>query len=117
MASRAPYHLEQQFWRPVEPAGLPAAGVQTIADALVGAREPLVITGYSGRNHATVGELVRLADNVKGLRVLDTGGSDMCFPGKAPQKCSNDATDSLQPITLPGSACATSTTRGSNPPT
>jgi hypothetical protein len=27
-----------------------------------------------------VGALVKLADTVKGLRVLDTGGSDMCFP-------------------------------------
>lgn len=79
-----PYHLEQEYWRPVEPAALPPSGVKTIADALVNAREPLVITGYSGRNHDAVKELVKLADNVKGLGVLDTGGSDMCFPADHP---------------------------------
>lgn len=51
-----------------------------ISEALVGAEEPLIITGYTGRNHATVPILVKLADTIKGLRVLDTGGSDMCFP-------------------------------------
>jgi thiamine pyrophosphate-dependent acetolactate synthase large subunit-like protein len=47
---------------------------------LVGAREPLIVTGYSGRHHNTVAALVDLANVVKGIRVLDTGGSDMCFP-------------------------------------
>ena len=76
-----PYDLQQEYWNPVEPAALPLFGVKSIAEALVNAQEPLVITGYSGRNHGAVNELVRLADTVKGLRVLDTGGSDMCFPG------------------------------------
>jgi thiamine pyrophosphate-dependent acetolactate synthase large subunit-like protein len=76
-----PYQLNQEYWNPVEPTALPPKGVQTIAEALASAQEPLVVTGYSGRNHAAVDELVRLADTVKGLRVLDTGGSDMCFPG------------------------------------
>jgi thiamine pyrophosphate-dependent acetolactate synthase large subunit-like protein len=76
-----PYKLQQEYWHPVEPAALPRSGVKTIAEALVNAQEPLVIVGYSGRNHAAVPELVQLADSVKGLRVLDTGGSDMCFPG------------------------------------
>lgn len=75
-----PYELDQAHWNPVEPAGLSDNAIKTIADALVGAKEPLLITGYSGRNHATVPALVELADTVKGLRVLDTGGSDMCFP-------------------------------------
>ena len=76
-----PYTLRQEYWHPVEPAALPQSGVKTIAEALITALEPLVIVGYSGRNHATVQKLVQLADSVKGLRVLDTGGSDMCFPG------------------------------------
>ena len=76
-----PYTLRSEYWHPVEPAALPQGGIETIAEALVNAQEPLVITGFTGRNHAAVQELVNLADNVKGLRVLDTGGSDMCFPG------------------------------------
>lgn len=75
-----PYQLDQTHWNKVEPAALTESAVQTIAEALVAAKEPLVVTGYSGRNHATVPALVKLTELVKGLRVLDTGGSDMCFP-------------------------------------
>jgi thiamine pyrophosphate-dependent acetolactate synthase large subunit-like protein len=79
-----PYKLELEYWNPVEPAALPPSGVKNIAEALVNAQEPLIIAGYTGRNHAAVQELVQLADHVKGLRVLDTGGSDMCFPANHP---------------------------------
>ncbi|KAF2708586.1 acetolactate synthase [Pleomassaria siparia CBS 279.74] len=79
-----PYKLQQEYWNPIEPAALPPSGVKTIAEAMVNAQEPLVIVGYTGRNHAAVQEMVRLADTVKGLRVLDTGGSDMCFPANHP---------------------------------
>ncbi|KAA8611953.1 IlvB Thiamine pyrophosphate-requiring enzyme [Pyrenophora tritici-repentis] len=79
-----PYKLQMDYWQPVEPAALPPSGVKTIAEALAHAQEPLIVTGYSGRNHDAVQELVRLADNVKGIRVLDTGGSDMCFPANHP---------------------------------
>nr|OQO16476.1 hypothetical protein B0A51_13962 [Rachicladosporium sp. CCFEE 5018]OQO24825.1 hypothetical protein B0A51_07638 [Rachicladosporium sp. CCFEE 5018] len=79
-----PYKLEQEHWKPIELGGLSPKQVQSIAEMLVEAEEPLLITGYSGRNHAAVGALVALADAVKGLRVLDTGGSDMCFPANHP---------------------------------
>lgn len=79
-----PYKLQMEYWNPIEPAALPLSGVKTISEALAHAQEPLVIVGYSGRNHAAVQELVQLADHIKGLRVLDTGGSDMCFPANHP---------------------------------
>ncbi|KAI9696272.1 MAG: hypothetical protein M1836_005825 [Candelina mexicana] len=79
-----PYELKQEHWGPVSPSALPQEAVERIAGLLMEAKEPLLITGYSGRNHAAVGELVKLADTVKGLRVLDTGGSDMCFPANHP---------------------------------
>lgn len=79
-----PYKVEQKFWEPVELGTLPARGVKDIAEALAGAKNPLVITGYAGRNHAFPEKLVELANTVKGLRVLDTGGSDMCFPASHP---------------------------------
>jgi thiamine pyrophosphate-dependent acetolactate synthase large subunit-like protein len=75
-----PYQLDQSVWHRVAPAALPQEAVDQICDHLVNAEEPLLITGYSGRNPAAVSELVKLADTVKGLRVLDTGGCDMCFP-------------------------------------
>ncbi|KAH8700822.1 thiamine pyrophosphate enzyme, N-terminal TPP binding domain-containing protein [Talaromyces proteolyticus] len=75
-----PYKLNQAVWSPVEPTYLSESGVKSICNLLVNAENPLVVTGYSGRDHRAVGELVKLADRIKGLRVLDTGGSDMCFP-------------------------------------
>jgi len=74
------YELTIEHWGPVGPAALPESAVKMIAEVLVEAKESLLITGYAGRNHAAVGELVKLADTIKGMRVLDTGGSDMCFP-------------------------------------
>ncbi len=75
-----PYQLIQDHWGATGAAALTEDAVKLIAKALVEAKKPLLVTGYSGRNHASVGELVKLAETVKGLRVLDTGGSDMCFP-------------------------------------
>lgn len=79
-----PYSLNQDEWEPVELGGLPAKAITRIADALAGAEKPLVITGYAGRNPGIPQALVELADTVKGLRVLDSGGSDMAFPGDHP---------------------------------
>lgn len=79
-----PYTVEQKYWEPVELGALPTHGVKDIAEALAGAKEPLVITAYSGRNQAFPQKLVELANTVKGLRVLDTGGSDVCFPASHP---------------------------------
>ncbi len=79
-----PYYLDQDVWQRVLPAGLPQEGIKQICESLVKAEKPLLITGYSGRNPVAVPELVKLADTVRGLRVLDTGGSDMCFPADHP---------------------------------
>lgn len=79
-----PYSLNQAVWNSVAPSALPSEGVEMIASKLAAAKEPLAIVGYSGRHVRGVTELVKLADTFKGLRVLDTGGSDMCFPGDHP---------------------------------
>ncbi|KAM0436602.1 hypothetical protein ACHAPT_002310 [Fusarium lateritium] len=83
-ADLQPYSLKQEHWDPIELGGLPKSAVTKISEALAGAKAPLLITGYAGRNHQIPGALVELANKVKGLRVLDTGGSDMCFPGDHP---------------------------------
>ncbi|KAK0388913.1 hypothetical protein NLU13_2490 [Sarocladium strictum] len=79
-----PYTLDQDQWNPIELGGLPESGVKKIAEALAGAKEPLIVTGYSGRNHKVPGALVELANTIKTLRVTDSGGSDMCFPADHP---------------------------------
>lgn len=85
-AGMEPYEMSlgPRCWEPVELGGLPPRGVARIAEALAGASRPLLVTGYSGRNHEIPGALVELADTVKALRVLDTAGSDMCFPADHP---------------------------------
>jgi thiamine pyrophosphate-dependent acetolactate synthase large subunit-like protein len=85
-ADMEPYQmsLPQRYWEPVRLGGLPPKGAMDIAEALAGASRPLVVTGYSGRNLDIPKALVELADTVKALRVLDTAGSDMCFPGDHP---------------------------------
>jgi len=54
--------------------------MRVIADALLAAEHPLVIVGSTGRDHASVDALVGLVNAVKGVRILDTAGSDICFP-------------------------------------
>jgi thiamine pyrophosphate-dependent acetolactate synthase large subunit-like protein len=79
-----PYSIRQDQWEPVGAGALPGSAVREIAEALAGAEAPLVVTGYAGRNQAVPAALVQLANTVRGLRVLDTGGSDMCFPADHP---------------------------------
>ncbi|KAI0179159.1 thiamine pyrophosphate enzyme [Hypoxylon sp. FL1284] len=95
-----PYSLKQEHWVPIGPAALPTDAVQQIGAALAQAERPLIITGYSGRDRRTPELLVALADLIPGIRVHDTGGSDVCFPSSHPasegfrlshDKCTEDA--------------------------
>lgn len=79
-----PYSLEQEEWVPIGPAALPGDAIDSICTALVQAERPLIITGYSGRDRRTPELLVALADLIPGIRVHDTGGSDVCFPSSHP---------------------------------
>lgn len=79
-----PYQLQQEQWERVQPAALPEDAVKNIAELLMDAKSPLMIVGYTGRNEDSVTAAVALADAIPGLRVLDTGGSDMCFPSNHP---------------------------------
>ncbi|TGO58366.1 hypothetical protein BOTNAR_0182g00040 [Botryotinia narcissicola] len=73
-----------EAYGPIGPSALSQSAVKKIAEALLNAKLPLIITGYSGRNHACPAELVKLADIIPGLQVSDTGGCDMCFPASHP---------------------------------
>ncbi|KAF2110651.1 thiamine pyrophosphate enzyme [Lophiotrema nucula] len=79
-----PLSLQQQQWGPIGPGALPEEALRAVTAALVEAERPLIITGYSGRDRRTQEQLVALADMVPGLRVYDTGGSDVCFPFSHP---------------------------------
>jgi thiamine pyrophosphate-dependent acetolactate synthase large subunit-like protein len=55
-----------------------------LAQALVEARSPLVVTGYLGRDHDAVMQLQRLTRLVPSLRVLDSEARYMSFPATDP---------------------------------
>ncbi|KAH8703031.1 thiamine pyrophosphate enzyme [Talaromyces proteolyticus] len=74
------YKLDSSVWKGVAPTALPQDGLETIVSLLAVADEPLIIVGYTGRDHGTVPELVSLVENIPGIRVLDGLGSDVCFP-------------------------------------
>lgn len=76
-----PYSIDQKHWSSVEPTALSLGAVELIANSLIHAREPLIVTGYSGRDTRVPDELVKLVTAVPGLRVFDAGVSEMCFPG------------------------------------
>ena len=79
-----PYHLEQKFWTPIEPCALSERIVGSMKEALYTAKQPLVLTGYCGRNPKSTLALEELADQHRKLCVIDTAGSDMCFPSNHP---------------------------------
>ncbi|RAK95270.1 thiamine diphosphate-binding protein [Aspergillus ibericus CBS 121593] len=63
---------------------LPHEAVEVIGNALLDAKAPLVVTGYIGRNHRAVNELIKLADTIHGLRVFDSELREVCFPTTHP---------------------------------
>ena len=79
-----PYHLEEKYWRPIEPCALSNSMVRSMTKALRSANRALVITGYCGRNPKAMLALKRLADLHDNIRVIDTAGSDLCFPSNHP---------------------------------
>jgi acetolactate synthase-1/2/3 large subunit len=74
-----PVTIDPALWTPLPPAPLPAAGVETIVEALVGARRPLIVTSYVGRRPEAVGELQRFCRRL-GIGVLESVPSRMNFP-------------------------------------
>ena len=74
-----PYSLSQDQWVPVGLGALPNSAVHKVAQTLVHAERPLIITGYSGRDVRCPEQLVALADLIPGLRIYDSLGSDLCF--------------------------------------
>jgi len=84
MEARAkPHKGSPAAWRPLEPAALSEDGLQALVRDLRGARRPLVVTSYMGRNPAAVPELVRLCERL-GAGVLESAPSYMNFPHDNP---------------------------------
>jgi acetolactate synthase-1/2/3 large subunit len=74
-----PVSIDLAQWRPLTPSPLAAADVKHLADALMGARRPLIATSYAGRNPAAVAELVRLCRRL-GVGMLESVPNYVNYP-------------------------------------
>ena len=70
-------------WPAVEMGGMTAAAVASVANVLAGAKRPLVVTSYLGRNPQAVIELQKLAERLA-IGVLDSASSYTNFPAQHP---------------------------------
>jgi acetolactate synthase I/II/III large subunit len=75
----APYAVDRAYFRPVAPVALADEVTAEIAAALAGARHPLVVTSYLGRDPAAVPKLVALCE-LLGLPVLESMAYHVNFP-------------------------------------
>lgn len=67
-------------WGPVAPGGLDEASADVLAQALLEAEKPLIVTSYLGRNTDSVDRLVELSE-LLAIPVVEMYGSYMNFPG------------------------------------
>ncbi|KAJ5745978.1 Thiamine pyrophosphate enzyme C-terminal TPP-binding [Penicillium odoratum] len=75
--------LEEENLNPIAPSALPESDVQLIANALINADRPLVITSYLGRNPRTPPLLESLCDKLP-FGVVEMVGSDVCIRSNHP---------------------------------
>jgi len=78
-----PVSLDAGRWGKLSPSAIPPQKVTEIAQALLQAKRPLVVTSYIGRNRDAVGELVKLCDRLA-IPVLESVPSHMNFPADHP---------------------------------
>src|SRR5690606_10582941 len=74
-----PSKLPLDRWRPIESGALAKEHVEEIAAALIGAKKPLVVTSYSGRDPACVELLVQLCERLA-VPVVEERPNHMKFP-------------------------------------
>ncbi|KAL5482650.1 hypothetical protein ACEPAI_9244 [Sanghuangporus weigelae] len=71
--------VDVRTWMPMESPGLNQSVPRTIADSLINAKNPLVITSYLGRNPKAVGKLVELSERLS-IPILVACPTTVNFP-------------------------------------
>jgi acetolactate synthase-1/2/3 large subunit len=94
-----PYAADPGEYPTVDPAALTPEAARDIATALAGARHPLIITSYLGRNPEAVPALVDLAE-LLAIPVLESAAFHVNFPGDHPLHAGYQFTTSEQNETL-----------------
>ncbi|KAI9154773.1 NAD-dependent aldehyde dehydrogenase [Paramyrothecium foliicola] len=74
----AKVNIDQERWGATIPCPLPQSEIEFIGNSLIGAKRPLVITGYLGRNIRAPPLLAALCDKLP-IEVIETIGSDLCI--------------------------------------
>jgi acetolactate synthase-1/2/3 large subunit len=78
-----PYTVDPVGYGPIAPAALTPDVTAEIAGALAGAKHPLIVTSYLGRNPAAVPSLVDLAE-LLGIPVVEAMAYHVNFPASHP---------------------------------
>lgn len=78
-----PYHVAASSYPPIAPAALTPEVTAEIATALAGARHPLIVTSYLGRDPAAVPSLIALAE-LLAIPVLEAMAYHVNFPDSHP---------------------------------
>ncbi|MBS0612264.1 MAG: thiamine pyrophosphate-requiring protein [Proteobacteria bacterium] len=94
-----PVVLDPARWQPVRPAALPEIDAVEIVRALEGARRPLLVTTFVGRDPAAVPELIKLCERL-GVAVLESVPCAMNFPHDHPLYQGSHWNDPCQNATL-----------------
>jgi len=88
------------LWGAVSPPALSDESVNTLVRALIGAKNPLIITAYSGRNTKCVEELVKFAEMLAIPVVEVNEQACMNFPGSNPLHLGFDSHDFIEDADL-----------------
>ena len=94
-----PVAIDMDEWGPIAPCALAPEGVQAIADALLAARRPLVVTSYIGRNREAVALLDRLCTEF-GVGVTESVPNYVNFPNDNPMYLGNQWNQPVQNLAL-----------------
>ncbi|KUM65856.1 hypothetical protein ACN42_g1224 [Penicillium freii] len=70
--------LDGEILSSITPSALPEQEVELIAQSLMGAKRPVVITSYLGRNHKAPALLAEICDKLP-ITVVEMVGSDVCL--------------------------------------
>jgi acetolactate synthase I/II/III large subunit len=90
-----PVAIDMDEWGPIAPCALAPAGAQAIADALLAARRPLVVTSYIGRKPEAVALLDRLCTQF-GVGVTESVPNYVNFPNDNPMYLGNQWNQPVQ---------------------
>lgn len=78
-----PHKPDIRRWGAIKKSGLAEDSVEQISNALLGAKKPVMITSYLGRNPQCVAELVKLSERLA-IPVVEVFAQFMNFPAKHP---------------------------------